>query len=135
MSNSLNAMPYHIDEIHGGNTHQAWNDIAVSKGLNLSIPDEYGRVGVYHGRSRLRRVDVNRFITDETKQHICQIALLDYCCLNLPLPPPCTDLYCKMDYSDKLSTDSDKDGNEKRRLQIRPWSLPWTQEVVVNMNK
>jgi hypothetical protein len=65
--------------------------------------------GVIEGRSYPRRFD-KKFVGKETEKRICQLALLDYCCLNFPLPSSCDDgegdeevddlnnLSCKMDY-------------------------------------
>ena len=63
--------------------------------------------GVIEGRSYPRRFD-KKFIGKETEKRICQLALLDYCCLNFPLPSSCDGgsdgdvddltLKCKMDY-------------------------------------
>ena len=144
--------PYHIDEIYGGttynNTDDAWYTIAARHGVNLSEPVN-GRTGVFHGRSAPRRVN-KKYITDETQRHICHMALIDYCCLNLPLPPICQRqknhtndsltstqddaLYCKLDYSSSLSSsrEANDDDNDKQRglqLQIQPWTFPSTKEV------
>ncbi|KAL7454535.1 hypothetical protein ACHAWC_006160, partial [Mediolabrus comicus] len=65
--------------------------------------------GVIEGRSYPRRFD-KKFVGKETEKRICQLALLDYCCLNFPLPSSCDggkgdeevddliNLSCKMDY-------------------------------------
>ncbi|KAL7469891.1 hypothetical protein ACHAXS_010186 [Conticribra weissflogii] len=44
--------------------------------------------GVIEGRSYPRRFD-SKLVSVETQRRICQLVLLDYCCLNLPLPEVC----------------------------------------------
>mmetsp|Transcript_8 Transcript_8/g.40 ORF Transcript_8/g.40 Transcript_8/m.40 type:complete len:978 (+) Transcript_8:237-3170(+) len=70
--------------------------------------------GVIQGRTYPRRFD-KKYVTDRTKQRICELGMLDYCCLNLPLPPPCENLYCRMDK---------EDDNGTPRIRIQPWSYP-----------
>ena len=61
--------------------------------------------GVIEGRSYPRRFDKS-LVSKETERRICLLALLDYCCLNFPLPSSCeedaNELTCTMDYDDDL---------------------------------
>jgi hypothetical protein len=61
--------------------------------------------GVIEGRSFPRRFDKS-LVEKETERRICLLALLDYCCLNFPLPSSCVGegeevLSCTMDYDDE----------------------------------
>mmetsp|Transcript_11521 Transcript_11521/g.23616 ORF Transcript_11521/g.23616 Transcript_11521/m.23616 type:complete len:125 (+) Transcript_11521:1854-2228(+) len=105
--------PVHLDALYNTTAAKAdWQNIAASHGVNLTAPSTDGRAGVIQGRSFPRRFNV-KFVSNTTKQRICELALLDYCCFNFPLPPPCSDLHCRLN---KGATDS--------RLQIQPWAHP-----------
>jgi len=60
--------------------------------------------GVIEGRSYPRRFDKS-LVGKDTERRICLLALLDYCCLNFPLPSSCEEeakgLSCTMDYDDE----------------------------------
>ena len=47
-----------------------------------------GGVGVISGRSYPRRFNSD-LVSVETQRRICELVLIDYCCLNLPLPDVC----------------------------------------------
>lgn len=61
--------------------------------------------GVIQGRSYPRRLDKS-LVGEEAEKRICELALLDYCCLNFPLPfkeggsNGNEKLICKMDHED-----------------------------------
>mmetsp|Transcript_10546 Transcript_10546/g.22056 ORF Transcript_10546/g.22056 Transcript_10546/m.22056 type:complete len:492 (-) Transcript_10546:177-1652(-) len=68
--------------------------------------------GVIEGRSYPRRFD-SKLVSVETQRRICRLALLDYCCLNLPLPEVCrgkhheagdglSELFCVLDKKGKI---------------------------------
>ena len=131
MSNKDTGLPYRVDHVYETkNIDVAWEEIARSQNVNLSVPIEQDRrlkkhelTGVIHGRTYPRRFDVSK-ISNATKQRICELSMLDYCCLNMPLPPPCENLFCKLDYGDE-----DKDG--KKRLRIQPWTFPSSQQITM----
>ena len=62
--------------------HEGWDEIASTRGLFIA-KDEMTR-----GRKNARRFNLS-LVTNATKQKICQIFALDYCCLNLVLPDIC----------------------------------------------
>lgn len=72
--------------------------------------------GVIEGRSYPRRFN-SKLVSAETKKRICELALIDYCCLNFPLPEDCDDgsskLTCKMDYNDV-----------SKRFRVQPGFFP-----------
>lgn len=81
--------------------------------MKLAQTGESG--GVIRGRSYPRRFDKG-LVGRATERRICELALLDYCCLNFPLPElgedgGGTDLSCKMDYSEG-------------RIRIQPGIIP-----------
>lgn len=55
-----------------------------------------------------------KLVSIETKRRICQLAAIDYCCLNMMLPAECknVDISCALD----------KDENGDYRIQ--PWTHP-----------
>ncbi len=121
----------HVDEIYNITAARVgWE--ALAKRYHVDLPDRSksspkgdskGDGGVITVRSRRRRLS-KTFVTDRTKQRICELGMLDYCCLNLPLPPPCENLYCRMDK---------EDDNGSPRIMIQPWSYPqssgWLQSI------
>lgn len=77
------------------------------------MPEE----GQFQARSIPRRFD-SSFVSLETKRRICKLAAIDYCCLNLQLPPECEDekevnVYCALDRNAR--------GDQMR---IQPWYFP-----------
>jgi hypothetical protein len=73
--------------------------------------------GVIEGRSFPRRFDKS-LVKKETERRICLLALLDYCCLNFPLPSSCVGgeqegLSCTMDYDD-----------ERGQVRVQPAVFP-----------
>mmetsp|Transcript_8264 Transcript_8264/g.17231 ORF Transcript_8264/g.17231 Transcript_8264/m.17231 type:complete len:805 (-) Transcript_8264:117-2531(-) len=109
----------HIDEVYNTTAAKVgWESLAKRHRVDLSAPNKDGGAGVIQGRSYPRRFD-KKYISDRTKQRICELGMLDYCCLNLPLPPPCSNLYCRLD-------EAGTDGNP---LRIQPWSHPESKKA------
>ncbi|KAL7530859.1 hypothetical protein ACHAXR_007350 [Thalassiosira sp. AJA248-18] len=90
-----------------------YNSSEAEKGLQevasergVEIPDG----DMTHGRKITRRFNVNK-VSDATKRKICRILALDYCCLNIELPPLCREdeaggdetVYCAMEKRDEES--------------------------------
>lgn len=98
------------DEIYStAQTIENWEYIA--KWYGESLPEE----GQYQARSVPRRVD-KTFVSNETIRRICKLSALDYCCLNLPLPPECNsddlDIFCALEE------------NKRGAMSIQPWFFP-----------
>ena len=110
-------MKHRVDEIYD-KTDEGWYFIANRSGINLDEPVN-NSTGVIHGRPGVKKVDT-KVVSDATKQKICEFALIDYCCLNIPLPSPCQNLYCRLN---SVPT-AGKNGVQKQRLQIQPWTFP-----------
>lgn len=104
------------------NSKQDWNDIAKKylgeSGLS-NAKKESG--GVIEGRSYPRRFDKS-LVGKQTERRICELALIDYCCLNFPLPASCgrggdgeeeKRLTCKMEYDEKAE-----------RIRVQPGVFP-----------
>ena len=109
---SSNGLSINITELYNTtNAKNDWKTIAKkyigehAKLLTTTKDNNEESGGVIEGRSYPRRFD-KKFIGKETEKRICQLALLDYCCLNFPLPSNCdggdvddlNNLSCKMDY-------------------------------------
>ena len=82
-------------------TEERWREVARRKGLNVS--ESWKRD---HGRAKARRFNKS-LVTTATKQKICQMLALDYCCLNVELPVACRGkehdaggVYCAMERRD-----------------------------------
>ncbi|KAL7533694.1 hypothetical protein ACHAXR_005393 [Thalassiosira sp. AJA248-18] len=133
LSNIDDGRSLHISELYNTtNAEQDWNAIAKrylgeeavlenAKKAKQMGTKESG--GVIQGRSYPRRFDKS-LVGAITERRICELALLDYCCLNFPLPSVCTstvseggdneqNLSCKMDYDD-----------EHGRIRIQPGKFP-----------
>ena len=76
-----------------------------------SIPQD----GILQTRSAPRRFNTT-FVSLQTKQRICQLSALDYCCLNLKLPKECDEnelsIYCSLGQ------------HERGDFKIEPWFHP-----------
>ncbi len=73
---------------------KGWQDIADARGVK--IPKD----GLKVGRMASRRFNLT-MVSNSTKQKICRLIALDYCCLNIELPEVCRvseddDVYCAM---------------------------------------
>ena len=98
-------VPLHMTQIYNtSDADNAWRHIAKQfLGPNSTILQK----GAIEGRSYPRRLN-NKLVSVEAQRRICELALLDYCCLNLPLPEVCqgahykdvnggtTELMCKL---------------------------------------
>jgi hypothetical protein len=74
--------------------HRGWQDIANARGVR--IPKD----GLKAGRMASRRFNLT-MVSNSTKQKICRLMALDYCCLNIELPEVCRmsedgGVYCAM---------------------------------------
>jgi hypothetical protein len=110
--------PIYLTELHNTtNAEGDWKSIA-----KRYLGDDYefkNKDGVIEGRSYPRRFNI-KLVSAETQRRICELALIDYCCLNFPLPEVCQDssgtdkkLFCKIDYDDKA-----------KRVRIQPGLFP-----------
>eukprot|EP00579_Thalassiosira_antarctica_P006316 CAMPEP_0201878480 /NCGR_PEP_ID=MMETSP0902-20130614/9631_1 /ASSEMBLY_ACC=CAM_ASM_000551 /TAXON_ID=420261 /ORGANISM="Thalassiosira antarctica, Strain CCMP982" /LENGTH=449 /DNA_ID=CAMNT_0048406137 /DNA_START=53 /DNA_END=1402 /DNA_ORIENTATION=+ len=85
MMSSINGMPLHMTQIYNTTDSEGgWKRIA-NQFLGENALE--GR-GVIAGRSFPRRFKSD-LVSVETQRRICELTLLDYCCLNLPLPTVC----------------------------------------------
>ena len=129
LSNIKDGKVLYITELHNTtNSERDWNALAkkyihedhvlenaknaLGSTKNTKNTKETG--GVIQGRSYPRRFNVT-LVSEKTQRRICELALLDYCCLNFPLPDVCAGddgdsalLSCKMDYDE---------ANESIRIQ------------------
>ncbi|KAL3787871.1 hypothetical protein HJC23_000413 [Cyclotella cryptica] len=98
MLSTQNGYPLHITQIY--NTTDAeggWKSIARELlGANSSLAQSGSEGVVIEGRSYPRRLN-SKLVSLETQRRICELALLDYCCLNLPLPEVCQGRHFKDD--------------------------------------
>jgi len=111
ISNPQTGRARRVDEIYTTeNTIDDWKFIVEWFGEEL--PEN----GEFQARSVPRRFDTSK-VSLETKQRICNLAAIDYCCLNLQLPPECESddvgVFCALDKSKR-------DGS----LRIQPWLHP-----------
>jgi len=90
LSSSGTGLPLNVTHIYNvADSDGGWKSIAeryLGRDAAKAISQEKGRV--IEGRSFPRRFD-SSMISAETKRRICELSLLDYCCLNLPLPSVC----------------------------------------------
>lgn len=78
-----NGAPLPVSAIYNASdAHGEWAAIAHEKGV-IVANDE-----MTHGRKTPRRFNLS-LVTNATKQRICQLLALDYCCLNMELPEVC----------------------------------------------
>ncbi|KAL7531203.1 hypothetical protein ACHAXR_003898 [Thalassiosira sp. AJA248-18] len=97
---------------------KGWRDIADKKAVK--IPKD----GLEVGRKVTRRFNL-AMVTNATKQKICRLMALDYCCLNIPLPEVCKmdegqGVYCALG---RLRLDEDisrREQDDMQRLIIEP---------------
>ena len=114
LSNIVDGRSLFITELHNTtNSERDWNNIAKKYIGEEAILENAAKNkkkgvsasgGVIQGRSYPRRFN-KTMVGIETEKRICQLTLLDYCCLNFPLPAVCNDgdvdseaLTCMMDY-------------------------------------
>jgi hypothetical protein len=110
LCNQKTGRPARINEVFRTETStENWKSIVARYGQLLPESE------FLNGRAIPRRFNP-KFVSIETKQRICQIAAIDYCCLNLKLPMECDDE--GVDVSCAL--DKDEGGD----YRIQPWSHP-----------
>lgn len=110
LSNQNTGRPARVDEVLNTEISiKNWDHIVARYGQTLPESENL------NARSIPRRFNP-KLVSIETKRRICQIAAIDYCCLNLKLPTECNDK--GVDVSCAL----DKDGQGDYRIQ--PWSHP-----------
>ena len=101
---------YTIEKINpdSNNTISNWEYIVKKHGR--SLPEEENES--FNARSAPRRFKTS-LVSNETKQKICRISAIDYCCLNIALPTECSDIgiHCSLDQN-------------KLGFQIQPWQHP-----------
>ena len=110
ISNKYTGRPRRVDEIYttdSNNTIINWDYIVKKYGRSLPESNES-----FNARSAPRRFKT-LLVSNETKQKICRISAIDYCCLNIALPTECSDIeiYCSLDQN-------------KLGFQIQPWQHP-----------
>ena len=98
MLSSSNGKPLHVTQIYNTtDSERGWKEIArqflgEDAALGKTEQNAQGKAkgsgGVIEGRSYPRRFN-STLVSIETQRRICGLALLDYCCLNLPLPKVC----------------------------------------------
>ena len=111
ISNKYTGRPRRVDEIYStdsNNTISNWEYIVKKHGR--SLPEEENES--FNARSAPRRFKTS-LVSNETKQKICRISAIDYCCLNIALPTECSDIgiHCSLDQN-------------KLGFQIQPWQHP-----------
>lgn len=74
-----------------------------------ALPKEIHKV---NARSAPRRFNPS-LVSLETKRRICRLSAIDYCCLNLELPPECEE-----------SVTCSLDKNDRGVPRIQPWFHP-----------
>ena len=136
LSNVNDGRSLYITELHNtSNSESDWNTIAkryigeetILQNAKKNIKgDTKESGGVIQGRSYPRRFN-KTLVSDLTERRICELVLLDYCCLNFPLPSVCStsggsdgsdgssnnNLSCMMDYD-----------NVNGRVRIQPSIFP-----------
>jgi hypothetical protein len=112
MLSSQNGIPLYMTQIYNTtDADNAWRHIAREFiGPNSTLAKSGSQEAVIEGRSYPRRLN-NKLVSVDIQRRICELALLDYCCLNLPLPEICqgahfkddsgtrTELFCKLEAS------------------------------------
>mmetsp|Transcript_27287 Transcript_27287/g.54676 ORF Transcript_27287/g.54676 Transcript_27287/m.54676 type:complete len:439 (-) Transcript_27287:2657-3973(-) len=94
-------LPLHITQIYNTTDSQGgWNAIA-KQFLGKTLEDKGGKKGgVIAGRSYPRRFN-SKLVSVEAQRRICELSLLDYCCLNIPLPDVCKGAHYTGDDGEK----------------------------------
>lgn len=100
---SPNGIAFHVTQIYNTtDSESGWKRIA-KQFLGSEDVIETGKV--IEGRSYPRRFN-SKLVSEATQQRICELTLIDYCCLNLPLPEVCRgkhydtnskELFCTID--------------------------------------
>lgn len=114
MLSSVDGLPLYVSQIYNtSDAKSGWNAIA-KQFLNKTLDEKDGEDGgVIAGRSYPRRFN-SKLVSVETQRRICELTLLDYCCLNLPLPDVCKgfhyagvdgekrELFCTLSVDDSI---------------------------------
>ena len=102
-----------MDEVYNTNTAATiGNWEYVVNWYGQSLPTD----GVFDSRSVPRRFNTS-LVSISTKQRICQQSAIDYCCLNMELPPECND-------NEKVEIHCSLDHNKLGEFRIQPWQQP-----------
>mmetsp|Transcript_24070 Transcript_24070/g.58126 ORF Transcript_24070/g.58126 Transcript_24070/m.58126 type:complete len:455 (+) Transcript_24070:197-1561(+) len=110
ISNKYTGRPRRVDEIYNTkHTVQNWEYIVNWYGQSLP------KTGQFNARSVPRRFDAS-LISPKTKKRICKLSAIDYCCLNMELPPECSD--------EMIAISCSLDQNDQGELRIQPWLHP-----------
>ncbi|KAL9190252.1 hypothetical protein ACHAXT_007463 [Thalassiosira profunda] len=98
MMSSKDGLPLRMTQIYNTtDSDGGWRRIARQfLGENATFGDK----GVISGRSYPRRFK-SELVSGETQQRVCLHTLLDYCCLNLPLPEVCQGKSFSVDEVDR----------------------------------
>jgi hypothetical protein len=96
MLSTHNGYPLHITQIYNTtDAESGWKSIGRELlGANSSLAQSGSKGVVIEGRSYPRRLN-SKLVSEETQRRICELTLLDYCCLNLPLPEVCQGAHYK----------------------------------------
>ena len=128
---SNDGVPLRVTQIYNtADSDGAWRRIAREfLGENATLlggqegGDGGGGGGVISGRSYPRRFNSD-LVSVETQRRICELVLIDYCCLNLPLPDVCKGRHYR-------SPDGGDDGARRdlfcildRKGRIQPGMFP-----------
>eukprot|EP00804_Cyclotella_cryptica_P004075 CCRYP_020225-RA/>CCRYP_020225-RA protein AED:0.35 eAED:0.35 QI:393/1/1/1/0/0/2/463/312 len=113
LSNPQTGEPLPISELYNA-SHAESEWLKIAKDNAVEIPGD----GLVHGRKTPRRFNVD-LVTDATKQKICRILMLDYCCLNLELPDVCKQGLMKEGVDDSYSCAMERKG---KQFFILPWN-------------
>lgn len=107
---SVNIFYFLQDEIYNSSSSiESWDYIVNF--YEESLPEN----GIMQARAIPRRFNTS-LISLRTKQRICQLSAIDYCCLNMKLPKECD--------VDDLSIFCSLESNERGDFQIQPWFHP-----------
>jgi len=122
LSNQKTGRPYHLDKIYNtAASEEGWKTLVKNHHASLLRNDNNPNKHTY---SNFRKFDIHQ-ISNATKQRICELAMIDYCCLNLPLPPPCSNLHCKLSrHTRNHGDDGQTTISEGLVWQIEPWKFP-----------
>lgn len=88
LSSRRTGLPLNVTYIYNTTDSEGgWRDLARRFLGDDSALARNGE-GVIAGRSYPRRFDAGR-VSDGAKRRVCELTLIDYCCLNFPLPAAC----------------------------------------------
>ena len=113
ISNKYTGRTRRVDEVYNTNTAATiGNWEYVVNWYGQSLPTD----GVFDARSVPRRFNTS-LVSISTKQRICQQSAIDYCCLNMELPPECRN-------DEKVEIHCSLDHNKLGEFRIQPWQQP-----------